>query len=118
MLPDGAHLRAEDWTIFYLNQTPLNAVAPVLATETSLTSPSSGRGKGSAAEGGLELLTDESGGRDGLGPEGGAQGSGVGPLLFVLNCVRMKEDKTVRRWVPRCCAWTTCSSLLLAEAPW
>lgn len=26
MLPDGAHLRTEDWTVFYLNQTAATAV--------------------------------------------------------------------------------------------
>jgi hypothetical protein len=28
MLPDGAHLFSEDWTIFYLNQTPALSVVP------------------------------------------------------------------------------------------
>ena len=28
MLPDGAHARSEDWTIFYLNQIPATAVKP------------------------------------------------------------------------------------------
>jgi hypothetical protein len=88
MLPDGAHLRSEDWTIFYLNQTRRNAVAPVLTSD----SPASGGARfdeprtrtnttdSTASIGGLEK------GREDLGE-----------LLFVLNCVRMKEDKTVRR---------------------
>jgi hypothetical protein len=29
MLPDGAEKHSEDWTIFFLNQTPLNTVAPI-----------------------------------------------------------------------------------------
>lgn len=28
MLPDGAHLFSEDWTVFYLNQTPQLTVIP------------------------------------------------------------------------------------------
>jgi hypothetical protein len=34
MLPDGAEKQSEDWTIFFLNQTPLNTIAPVVS-ETS-----------------------------------------------------------------------------------
>jgi hypothetical protein len=63
MLPDGAEKHLEDWTIFFLNQTPFNMIAPVLALE----SPDSA-GKGNNPE-----------------------------LLYVLNLVRTKHDKTVRR---------------------
>lgn len=66
MLPDGAEKQLEDWTIFFLNQTPFNTIAPVLALE-----------KPSANE-------------DVDKPE----------LLYVLNLVRTKHDKTVRRCVP------------------
>ncbi|KAG1862111.1 docking domain of Afi1 for Arf3 in vesicle trafficking-domain-containing protein [Suillus subalutaceus] len=55
MLPDGAERHLEDWTIFFLNQTPFNTIAP-------------------------------SNGEDGS-PE----------LLYVLNLVRTKHDKSVRR---------------------
>ena len=34
MLPDGAERHFEDWTIFFLNQTPFNTISPVLALET------------------------------------------------------------------------------------
>lgn len=63
MLPDGAEKHLEDWTIFFLNQTPFNTIAPVLALET----PDSA---------GLEKKSE---------------------LLYVLNLVRTKHDKTVRR---------------------
>ncbi|KAG7553659.1 hypothetical protein FFLO_02944 [Filobasidium floriforme] len=93
MLPDGAHLRPEDWTIFYLNQTRRNAVAPVLASE----SPSSATASaplGSGAGSGVNVNTGA-----GAGATRGEEGKGeeLGELLFVLNCVRMKEDKSVRR---------------------
>lgn len=61
MLPDGAHLRSEDWTVFYLNQ------------------------KGRC---------------DPHGHDGDHQTVGVdraSETLFVMNCVKMKEDKSVRR---------------------
>lgn len=28
MLPEGVHLFPEDWTIFFLNQSPANAIVP------------------------------------------------------------------------------------------
>ncbi|TDL18713.1 spindle pole body interacting protein [Rickenella mellea] len=67
MLPDGAEKQLEDWTIFFLNQTSFNTIAPVLALE----SPDPKE---------LNGLADD-------GPE----------LLYVLNLVRTKHDKTVRR---------------------
>jgi hypothetical protein len=63
MLPDGAEKQLEDWTIFFLNQTPFNTISPVLALET----PESD---------------------DGVRSE----------LLYVLNLVRTKHDKSVRRY--------------------
>lgn len=71
MLPDGAEKHLEDWTIFFLNQTPFNTIAPVLALET----PEDGNGEG-GAEGGSESK-----------PE----------LLYVLNLVRTKQDKSLPR---------------------
>ncbi|KAG2154286.1 docking domain of Afi1 for Arf3 in vesicle trafficking-domain-containing protein [Suillus bovinus] len=67
MLPDGAERHLEDWTIFFLNQTPFNTIAPVLALET-------------------ESSDNQSNGEDDH-PE----------LLYVLNLVRTKHDKSVRR---------------------
>lgn len=70
MLPDGAERQPEDWTIFFLNQTPFNTIAPVLALDTPGVRSS--------------RIADEDG-----NPE----------LLYVLNLVRTKLDKTVRRCV-------------------
>ena len=75
MLPDGAERQAADWTIFFLNQTPFNKIAPVLALDTS-----------------------ESNGSDTLDKDDSSE------LLYVLNLVQTKHDKTVRRYV-------ACSSL-------
>ena len=68
MLPDGAEKQLEDWTIFFLNQTPFNTIEPVLALD------------------GPEVK------KDGLNDEDGPE------LLYVLNLVRTKHDKTVRRY--------------------
>jgi hypothetical protein len=70
MLPDGAEKHLEDWTIFFLNQTPFNTIAPALAPETP------------------ERKED---------PDG--DDNEHGELLYVLNLVRTKHDKSVRRCV-------------------
>jgi hypothetical protein len=69
MLPDGAERQLEDWTIFFLNQTSFNTIAPVLALEK----PEQNR---------LSVATMDEG-----KPE----------LLYVMNLVRTKHDKTVKR---------------------
>lgn len=70
MLPDGAHLRSEDWTVFYLNQRSRGAGG--LAVRGTLSTL--------ANHGGMQL-----------------EGDDVSEMMYVLNCVKMKEDKTVRR---------------------
>ena len=70
MLPDGAERQAEDWTIFFLNQTVSNTIAPVLALDTP------------------EIRASRIANEDGK-PE----------LMYVLNLVRTKLDKTVWRCV-------------------
>jgi hypothetical protein len=62
MLPDGAEKHLEDWTIFFLNQTPFNTIEPVLALD---------------------------GHEDEQEPEP--------ELLYVLNLVRTKQDKSLPR---------------------
>ncbi|KAF7984698.1 hypothetical protein HWV62_12994 [Athelia sp. TMB] len=68
MLPDGAEKQLEDWTIFFLNQTSFNTIAPVLALEEP---ESNGNFQGEAAD--------------------------RSEILYVLNLVRTKHDKSVRR---------------------
>ncbi|KAG8922709.1 hypothetical protein FRC01_013697 [Tulasnella sp. 417] len=62
MIPDGVHDHAEDWTVFFLNQTPGNTI-------TSLFTPG----------------------------EDDEEHEDKHDLLHVLNLVRTKHDKTVRR---------------------
>ncbi|KAG6331596.1 hypothetical protein ID866_7494 [Astraeus odoratus] len=68
MLPDGAERHFEDWTIFFLNQTPFNTIFPVLALETPDPTDDSSNEGGNSSE-----------------------------LIYVLNLVRTKHDKSVRR---------------------
>lgn len=81
MLPDGAHLRAEDWTTFYLGQDHALAIDPMLAHELAPESSS-------ALDRRASMMPPAN------RPKRGAVGGG---LLYVLSCVRCKADKTVKR---------------------
>ncbi|BGP24301.1 hypothetical protein JCM10295v2_003211 [Rhodotorula toruloides] len=78
MLPDGAHDRPEDWTVFYLGQIPPLTVdrALLAKTRTEL------KGKGKAIDG------------DEAHVEAGEEENG---LLHVMSLVRTKKDASVRR---------------------
>ncbi|GAA5868799.1 hypothetical protein JCM1840_005123 [Sporobolomyces johnsonii] len=76
MLPDGAHDRTEDWTVFYLNQVPGLTVDPSLLASTPEGAEASAKGKGRAVDAG--------GARDDR-------------LLYVMSLVRTKKDASVRR---------------------
>ncbi|KAK9898601.1 spindle pole body interacting protein [Cystobasidium minutum MCA 4210] len=72
MLPDGAHQRTEDWTIFYLNQTRATTVQKeILAAET---------GQGS--------IDDH---------EASTTGSSRRDLLYVMSLVRTKHSSAYKR---------------------
>lgn len=89
MLPDGAHDRTEDWTVFYLNQIPGLTVNSSLLESPSnperIGSSLGGKGKGRAfetASGAPSFATT-------AGPDG--------ELLYVMSLVRTKKDASVRR---------------------
>ncbi|EIM21636.1 spindle pole body interacting protein [Wallemia mellicola CBS 633.66] len=76
MIPEGAHDQNEDWTIFFLNQTPANTIAPPLDSEAPTPFIKHRRTYS-------KVLDQE-----------------VNPkpqLLYVLNLVRTKKDDTVPR---------------------
>jgi len=75
MLPDGAETQLDDWTIFFLNQTPFNTISPVLALDTPDTKP-------------IALPGEEYDGHPKDKPE----------LLCVLNLVRTRHDKSLDRY--------------------
>lgn len=78
MLPDGAHDRADDWTVFYLNQVPELTVDPKLLQQHHLEHPDAVSLAGTPRP-------DER----------------PGELLYVLSLVRTKKVATVRRYVVR-----------------
>lgn len=79
MLPDGAHDRTEDWTVFYLNQIPALTVDPQLLSTTPE---------------GLEAIAKGKQREETTTMKDGGAGGG---LIYVMSLVRTKKDATVRR---------------------
>ena len=76
MLPDGAHDRPEDWTVFYLGQVPALVTDPALLAKARADIKGKGRADQSPPQ---EAPNDDNG------------------LLYVISLVRTKKDATVRR---------------------
>ncbi|BGP39727.1 hypothetical protein JCM10450v2_003696 [Rhodotorula kratochvilovae] len=81
MLPDGAHDRAEDWTVFYLNQVPGLTVDPAPLAQARADLKGKGRAPDQDAQpdDAVQVVQDDGG------------------LLYVMSLVRTKKDATVRR---------------------
>lgn len=94
MLPDGAHDRNEDWTIFYLNQIP------GLTVDTSLV-PLSRSPTSEELDDGTSPAGDESGEqrkeKNKIAEGGRRKDEDEGGLLYVMSLVRTKKVATVRR---------------------
>ncbi|TKA55207.1 hypothetical protein B0A53_02177 [Rhodotorula sp. CCFEE 5036] len=76
MLPDGAHDRPEDWTVFYLGQVPALVTDPALLAKARADI----KGKGRADQDSPQNAPNDDDG-----------------LLYVISLVRTKKDATVRR---------------------
>lgn len=77
MLPDGAHDRTEDWTVFFLNQTAALTVQPSAAPTDDLIPSAQGEEERPTSVGAVDETK----------------------LLYVISLVRTKKDTTVRRSV-------------------
>jgi hypothetical protein len=101
MLPDQAHVRSEDWTIFFLHKDTAEeeeareearADRRRLKEERRL-KRAAARGEGEAEN--AELPDSEEDSEEEEDDEGG-EGP---PLIYVLNLVNTKQDNTVRRYI-------------------
>jgi hypothetical protein len=103
MLPDQAHVRNQDWTIFFLHKdTSDEEEEAELRAEKrrrrrrkrdiaeGLVDPGE---DGSATEAGGDISETDGDSSDDSEPEGG-EGP---PLIYVLNLVNTKQDKTAKR---------------------
>lgn len=87
MLPDGAHVRAQDWTIFFLHKDGATE-----EDEDGNAIKRKRRRKDDQANGGAAQDDD-----DEDDTEDEAEAPDGPPLVYVLNLVNMKQDKTVKR---------------------
>jgi hypothetical protein len=78
MLPDGAHQRTEDWTIFYLNQTRATTVSKQPLNGGEVEKSSNG------------FKSDTAG-------EGSSASPGEPGLLYVMSLVRTKHSSAYKR---------------------
>lgn len=86
MLPDGAHARKEDWTMFFLHKD-----------NTTDEQPERRSSRASKDDDGTDAEDDEDDTEMIEGP----------PLLYVLNLVVTKADSTAKRYaLPLCIFWT------------
>lgn len=97
MLPDGAHVRAQDWTIFFLHKD--GAMEEEDAEGGKKKKKRRKQVADGQANGGAEMGDEESEGSSSEEEQTDDEPEGVDgpPLVYVLNLVNMKQDKTVKR---------------------
>jgi len=94
MLPDQAHLRAQDWTMFFLHKdAPDDDVTRATRTEKrkQITAEKLRR----AVDGGD--VSDDDDADDNLWEDEDLKSVEGPPLVYVLNLVMTKQDKEARR---------------------
>lgn len=105
MLPDQAHVRSQDWTIFFLHK---DTTAEDEAREQRKERRRRRRRKKEMAENGeapgdedIEDIEDDldHDGDDDLESTDDEEEAEGPPLIYVLNLVNTKQDQTVKRWL-------------------
>ena len=95
MLPDQAHVRAQDWTLFFLHKD-----AEVEEDSDEDADPQDGIRAAKEEMEGQEAGFNEDGMQEKHGEEGEeGEGEEGPPLIYVLNLVNMKHDSSVKRLV-------------------
>ena len=95
MLPDQAHVRAQDWTLFFLHKdAEVDDESEEEAESKSGDNESDGEVQSQQSD---ADPTDERNRDTGVGED--AEGGEGPPLIYVLNLVNMKHDSSVKRFV-------------------
>lgn len=113
MLPDGAHDRHDDWTVFFLNQTPrltVNTSPPMPTSEEPVMEPEPQIAQEITVIDDDDEITElppeeepeeEHGNPEdpllALAEDEGDPDETPSKLLYVISLVRTKKDTTVRR---------------------
>ena len=115
MLPDQAHMRNEDWTIFFLHKDTSEEAERVEKRKKGRRRKVHDR-DASEKEGEVTENSDEEGSNteaDVDDPEEVESGEGP-PLIYVLNLVNTKQDTTAKRSVLCKCLRFTATNLFVA----
>lgn len=106
MLPDQAHVRNQDWTIFFLHKDTSeeaeraeNAAAEKKKRKARKKEAKEDCGVEDSQEGTEDGTEDSDTDTDGEHEEDDAQGVEGPPLIYVLNLVNTKQDTTAKRFV-------------------
>ena len=92
MLPDQAHVRNQDWTIFFLHKETTEEEEAAEAEKLA------GVEEGKTGVSGEALLGKGEG--EEVEEQEEAEGGEGPPLIYVLNLVNTKQDTTARRLCP------------------
>jgi hypothetical protein len=92
MLPDQAHNRAQDWTIFFLHKDTSGDEEQSLGVSPQKLPRQNGQSNGRPRDSSGETSSDDAGVEEEADMEGP-------PLIYVLNLVSTKKDDSVARYV-------------------
>lgn len=119
MLPDQAHMRKEDWTIFFLHKDTSEEAGRVDKKRKGKR-----RKGGERDENRTEFDTAEDSDEEESGPEAATEDQEVEggegpPLIYVLNLVNTKQDNTAKRFsfLPISCILGNAKSTSAVEGP-
>ena len=99
MLPDQAHVRSEDWTIFFLHKdtSEEEELREERRLERLQRREKRQKARDAAAVSGDNTILEET--EDETADEEEDEGGEGPPLIYVLNLVNTKQDNTVKRLV-------------------
>ena len=99
MLPDQAHVRSEDWTIFFLHKdtSEEEELREERRLERLQRREERQKARDAAAVSGDNTILEET--EDETADEEEDEGGEGPPLIYVLNLVNTKQDNTVKRLV-------------------
>ena len=99
MLPDQAHVRSEDWTIFFLHKdtSEEEELREERRLERLQRREKRQKARDAAATSGDNTILEET--EDETADEEEDEGGEGPPLIYVLNLVNTKQDNTVKRLV-------------------
>ncbi len=105
MLPDQAHMRNEDWTIFFLHKdTSEDDEKAELAAERKeqrrKKREASGTTSAEESQGSTENKEESNTDTDAEKDHDEVEGGEGPPLIYVLNLVNTKQDTTAKRFQP------------------